>query len=293
MFIPFTCNVNIVRVPTKEFPQVKIIVDAINNAFAQSPKMKPYIMLVRYERDKDINDLFSSVADERIVWGGDNTIAELRKSPLPPRSGEVTFADRYSIAVIDSDAYLSIENKDRTIEDFYNDTYYTDQNACTSPRTIVWLGNSIKQAKEDFWKRVHDYAKNKYTYQSIQGVNKLTSEYIFAANKENAKLEPREDNVLFRISVDKLEEDLIDYRDNCGYFFEYDCNNILDLKPICNDKRCQTVSHIGNSEMLLPLLESGIKGIDRVVKMGQTMDFDLIWDGYDLISHLTRIIAVK
>ena len=40
------------------------------------------------------------------------------------------------------------------------------------------------------------------------------------------------------------------------------------------------------------LLTSGIKGIDRVVPIGKTMDFDFIWDGYDLISQLTRIIKM-
>ena len=49
---------------------------------------------------------------------------------------------------------------------------------------------------------------------------------------------------------------------------------------------------IGDIENIRPLLESGIKGVDRVVAIGKTMDFDFIWDGYDLISQLTRVISV-
>ena len=81
-------------------------------------------------------------------------------------------------------------------------------------------------------------------------------------------------------------------KDNCGYFFEYDCNDILELKPLCDDKRCQTIGLLGNKEMLRPLLLSGIKGVDRVVPIGKTMDFDLIWDGYDMTSQLTRVIVI-
>lgn len=55
--------------------------------------MKPYVSLIRYERDQETNDLLSSIADLRIVWGGDTTIAQLRKSPLPPKSTEITFDD--------------------------------------------------------------------------------------------------------------------------------------------------------------------------------------------------------
>ena len=44
--------------------------------------------------------------------------------------------------------------------------------------------------------------------------------------------------------------------------------------------------------MLLPLLKSGIRGVDRVVPMGHTMDFDLTWDGYNLVNQLTRVVDV-
>ena len=85
---------------------------------------------------------------------------------------------------------------------------------------------------------------------------------------------------------------LMDFRDNSGYFYEYDCKDILDLVPLCNDKRCQTIAYIGDSKIILPLIQSGVKGIDRVVPMGKTMDFDLIWDGYNLPSLLTRTIVM-
>ena len=285
-------NANVVRVPSKDFPQVSIIAEAFNDVLGQNEAMRPYIQLVRYGRDIDINDLFSSIADVRVVWGGNQTIEELRKSPLPPRSGEITFADRYSLAVIDSDSYLDIEDKDRVAEDFYNDTFFSDQNACTSPRVVIWTGNRIEEAKKVFWETEHKLAEKKYTFQSIQGVNKLTSSYLIAVAEPGVKVEEHEDNLIVRVKVPEIMENLMDYRDNSGYFYEYDCKDILEIKDLCNDKRCQTIAYIGNSKAVLPLIEAGVKGIDRVVPMGKTMDFDLIWDGYNLPALLTRIIVV-
>jgi len=89
---------------------------------------------------------------------------------------------------------------------------------------------------------------------------------------------------------DKVIDDLMNYRDNSGFFYEYHCENILDLVPICNDKRCQTIGYIGDNKTLLPLINTGLKGIDRVVPVGKTMDFDLIWDGYNLPSLMTRTV---
>lgn len=287
-----TGNANIVRVPSKDFPQVKLIVDAINKVLEQDQMIKPLILLVRYARDKELNDIFSSIADVRVVWGGDQTIAELRKSPLPPRSGEITFADRYSLAVIDSNSYLDIEDKVYVAEDFYNDTFFTDQNACTSPRVVVWTGSQIEEAKKIFWELEQELVKEKYYFQAIQGVNKLTSSYMIAAKEEGVKVEEHNDNLIIRVRIPKITDSLMDYKDNCGYFYEYDCKDIHEISDLCNDKRCQTVAYIGSSDMLLPLLHEGVKGIDRIVPMGRTMDFDLIWDGYSLPALLTRIIVL-
>lgn len=293
-----TGNINIVRVPSKEFPQVNIIVKAINDALDENPFMKPYIYLVKYERNQLVNDIFSALCDTRIIWGGDSTIAEIRKSSLAPRSTEVAFADRYSLAIIDSDEYMSLEDKDRFAEGFYNDTYLSDQNACTSPRVIAWIGNCREEAKEIFWKKLHKLVDSKYTFQPIMGVNKLTNSYILLAkcmdekNDYNPKILHSEDNLIMRIAVEKVDSRLMDYKDNSGYFFEVDIEDVIELKELCNDDHCQTVGFLGKRESIIPLLTSGIKGVDRVVPIGKTMDFDFIWDGYNLFERLTRIVAI-
>ena len=286
-------NANVVRIPSKDFPQVSIITDVINDVLSDYEDLKPYVILVRYERDKDINDLFSSLCDVRVIWGGDNTIEEIRRSPLPPRSGEVTFADRYSLAVIDSDRYMEISDKDKVAEDFYNDTFLTDQNACTSPRIVVWTGNQIGEAKGEFWKREHAIALEKYGFQPIQGIDKLVRGYLVATAESGVKIVPSEDNIITRVQLEALSDDLMDQKGNSGFFFEYDCKDISDIRSLCNDKHCQTVSYIGDKEMFLPLAESGIKGIDRIVPVGKTMDFDMIWDGYNLSECFTRYISLQ
>ncbi len=285
-------NANIVRVPSKEFEQVKLIADSINEGLTEFENLKPFVFLVRYERDKETNDLLSSFSDMRIIWGGDNTISEIRRSPLPARSGEITFADRYSIAVIDADTYLDVEDKKKIADDFYNDTFLSDQNACTSPRIVVWLGGKIEEAKKLFWENEIGLVSEKYEISAAQVVNKLSSAFLTALDSEGTRLEYKKDNLVFRISVNKADAKLMDHKDNSGFFFEYECNDITDIRDICNDKRCQTLSYIGDKDMFIPLIELGVKGIDRIVPIGHTMDFDLIWDGYNLIDSLSRRIAV-
>ena len=286
-----TGNSNIVRVPSKYFAQVTIITEALHKALDVIPEMRPYIALIQYEHDKTVNDSLSYIADTRIIWGGDATVTELRKSPLQPRSIEVAFSDRYSIAVIDAEVYLSIGNKAAVAQDFYNDTFFSDQNACTSPRLVAWLGNNRIEAKRLFWANLHAVVERKYQFQPIQGVNKLVSGCLAAIQWPDARIEPHNDNLIQRVWVPKITNDLMELKDNSGYFFEYDCDDILELRPLCDDKRCQTVALLGDKSILCPLLESAPRGIDRVVPIGKTMDFDLIWDGYELPVVLTRSIS--
>lgn len=286
-------NANVVKIPSKDFPQINIINSAINETLKEYQELSSYIVLIRYGHEKEINDMLSSMADVRIIWGGDETIAAIRESSMNPRGSEITFADRYSIALIDSDDYMKCDSKDKVANDFYNDTFLTDQNACTSPRVVVWSGNKINIAKEVFWDKLHEITKQKYEIQGIQAVNKLNSSYLLAAVRENVEKEDTPDNLIVRMEVGELNSRLMDFKDNSGFFFEYNCNDILELKDICDDLRCQTISYIGDKRKIIPLLKSGIRGVDRIVPVGKTMDFDFIWDGYNLVERLTRIISIR
>ena len=286
-------NANIVRLPGKPFEQVDIICNAVNELLKDKHKnMAPYVVFVKFPPVKEITDAFSSICNVRVIWGGDMTVAELRQSKIPARTTEITFADRHSIAVINADEYLKAENKDVIIQNFYNDTYYTDQNACTSPRIIFWMGDNKEEAKEDFWGRVHSLVKEKYNLAAVQSVGKLNAMYSVAANKD-VELQISEDMLVTRLKVDKLDKDLMQYKYNSGFYFEKDIEDLSEIKDVC-DVRCQTLTYYGVKEddFRRFLEESRPVGIDRIVPMGKSMDFTLVWDGYDLIRQMSRKISI-
>lgn len=286
-------NANIVRLPGKPFDQVTIISDAINELLADKHKnMAPYVVFVKFPPEKEITDIFSSLCNVRVIWGGDMTVAELRQSPIPARTTEITFADRHSIAVINADAYLAEENKNVVIQNFYNDTYFSDQNACTSPRIIFWQGNRITEAKADFWNRVHELVKDKYELAPVQAVGKLNALYSVAARKK-VKFENGSDMLISRIDIDKIDKDLMNYKYNSGFYFEKEIDNLREIIDVC-DIRCQTVTYFGvkKEDFRAFLEETRPIGIDRIVPMGKSMDFTLIWDGYDLIRQMSRKINI-
>ena len=285
-------NANVVRLPGKPFEQVDIISAAVRKLLdGQHANLAPYIAFVKFPPAKEITDAFSAICSVRVIWGGDRTVAELRQSPIPARTTEITFADRHSIAVIDADAYLAAERKDTIIQNFWNDTYYTDQNACTSPRIIFWTGEKKAEAKEDFWSRVHALVKEKYTLAPVQAVGKLTALYTAAAARK-VKLVKSGDMLVTRVVPETADAALMDYKYNSGFFFEKDIEKLAEIAGVC-DLRCQTLTTYGVREEDIRefLKEARPAGIDRVVPIGKSMDFSLIWDGYDLIHQMSRRIG--
>lgn len=287
-------NANIVRLPGKPYAQVDIICAAVKSLLdSDFADLVSYICFVKFPPKKEITDAFSSLCDVRVIWGGDGTVNELRQSPIPARTTEITFADRHSIAVIDADEYLSLDNKDKIATDFYNDTYFTDQNACTSPRIIFWKGKALDEAKKEFWSRVYSLVVDKkYNLAPVQAVGKLNALYKVAARKSVCK-EESADMLITRVKVESLDDELMSYKYNSGFYFEYDINSMDEILPVCNN-RCQTLTYVGlkADEISEFFATCRPRGIDRVVPMGKSMDFTLVWDGYDLIRSMSRRVNI-
>ena len=289
----------VVRASSKDFPQTRIVCRAFNEASEEEKfsDIKNLFSVVMYGHNEEITSSLSLLADVRIVWGGDNTIAEIRKSPLKPRAFEITFADRYSMAVFDSKYVLKQNDTEmqRIAQNFYNDTYLYDQNACSSPRLIVWRGeeDECNEARRIFWESVYKNIKNKYIVEPIISVDKLSAEYKCAVELVDTKIEKGEDNLIIRIKLKKLPSNITTYTCAGGCYLEYNTKNISDIIPIVNQK-FQTLSYLGiePSELQSFVMKNGLCGIDRIVPVGKTSDFCFTWDGYDLIEILSRVIYI-
>ncbi|MCS2585334.1 acyl-CoA reductase [Bacteroides sp. BFG-551] len=289
-------NNNIVRLPGKQFRQVDLIVEALRTLSADErfDMVSRMVHLIKYDRGGIETTTYSALADVRVIWGGDETIRTIRQSPLPPRSYDIAFADRYSVCVLNAISILEEPSLDKIVEGFYNDTYLFDQNACSAPQLMVWVGteNKIEKAKEYFWTALQQYVDRKYKLEPILAVDKLSAFYRQAILSDVVKEENKNNN-LWRVRLRELSADIPQYRCAGGYFSEYSTTDFNDLASIVTTKY-QTLAYFGFSkdELQQFVLNNHIKGIDRIVPIGKTTDFSLIWDGYDLITMLSREISI-
>ena len=171
-----------------------------------------------------------------------------------------------------------------------------DQNACTSPHLVLWVGSNdqVGKAQQLFWGSLKNIVDANYNVQPVIAVDKLTSFFNQAIRMKNISLVNKSDNLLWRVTLNELSSNIDDFRCNSGYFSEYHVKNIEELSSVIN-KKYQTLAYYGFSKEYLAGLIDQLKpaGIDRIVPIGRTTDFSLIWDGYNLINTLSRIIEIN
>lgn len=291
-------NVNVVRLPSKKFEQVEFLLKKINEILQvdEHSELQKRFILVRYPREKSINDYISGFCDVRVIWGGNQSIRDVRQSKLPPRSTEITFADRYSICAIDSKNYLTSLEKIKIAQGFYNDTYLFDQNACTAPHLIIWVGDeeSSIEASKVFWSTLETLTSRRYSIEPIQIIDKLVAAARFSAENPIAKLIKSPDNKIFRFEIEIVSFNLDKYKSHSGLFFEVKIGNLNGLEEFVGSN-FQTMTQFGFEMGELNEFVRGAKlrGIDRVVPIGKSLDFSLVWDGHDLITALSREIEIS
>ena len=86
-------------------------------------------------------------------------------------------------------------------------------------------------------------------------------------------------------NIDKLEN-------SYGTFLEIKLSNISKMKKLI-DERFQTLTYYGlKKEQLINLIsKNNLRGIDRIVPFGRAFDMGHVWDGFDIISSLSRKIS--
>jgi len=292
-----TGNSNIVKVPSQKFEQVSIICLLIKKILKKTNiLLKNKITIVQYKNNNEFTKKMSSLCNARLIWGGNQTINNLREFKINERTLDVTFADRYSFCIMDQEKMRNMKDIELKylVNRFYNDTYLVDQNACSSPHLIVWLGKNSKSVKEKFWKKLYELVKIKYKFTESALVEKYADLCKYATHLNNIKSIKKFDNLIYKIELKNVDINNHNSRGKWGLFFEYSLNDINGIKHIINNKY-QTLTYYGVDKLLIKkfVLENNLKGIDRIVPVGQSLNIGLLWDGYDILNLLSRGIEIQ
>lgn len=293
-------NSNIVRLSTNESIEVETFIELMTETLGipSHEEVARRICLVRYGHDDSVTRHYSLRADARIIWGGDSTVTHIRSIPSKPRSVDVSFADRVSLALVNARRVGELTDSELSAcaASFVSDSYTFDQNACSSPKMVVWHGadSVIDEARSRFWPAVERLAKEKDSTAPVNYVNRFVELCEKIAQTDTIASVDGLGSPAARITLRKTEHWEIAASLRFGTFSEARISDMLNLEVLI-DERVQTVCYFGYepSELRSVLSAASWAGVDRVVPFGQALAFDLIWDGYDLVRFLTRQVVVR
>ena len=293
-------NVNIVRLSSRETDLSRRILDIVATVLdrPQFARLRAANLLVRTGHDDRVAATLSSIADVRVVWGGDDTVDYFREFPLPHRGRDVTFPNRHSLALLDAAALRSSSDDEVAglADRFFNDAYWFDQAACSSPRLIIWRvvpGDDAQDARRRFHTAVLDAVRRRSL--EIETGLAITKQ-VFAFRRASAQAGLRVETPSNEVTWIELPELAAYDRAHCGggLFFEFVTSDLAGELNTLVGPMDQTAVCYGLETDMVRELAKGLngRGIDRFVPVGRALEFSATWDGFDLLGEFVKRVVI-
>ncbi|TYB47595.1 gamma-glutamyl phosphate reductase [Nonomuraea sp. PA05] len=290
-------NRNIVRLSHRSGTVAETILETLHEALADAdPAIAATQRVISYDRSEVITAALSAACDLRVVWGGDGAVRDIRRHPLAPHARDLTFPDRSSFAVVRAAAWLCAPRAARVTvaEGFVNDTYWFDQAACSSPRTVFWVGSEgdCDAARADFTAHVaRAVTVRGWGVDAAMAVEKRVSTYGLAADGLAESVEFH-GNALAVVHLSAAAAAPRRWL-GAGTFAHARLGALGELVSLV-ERRDQTMTHFGFGQGELEELARGLagRGVDRMVPVGSALSFHRVWDGVDLPAEFTRLVTV-
>jgi hypothetical protein len=290
-----TGNCNVIRLSQERSGStgelLRFFCDALEHA---APAARDATWIVSYGHEEEPTQVLSAVCDMRVIWGGDHTVSTIRRISLPPHARETVFADRFSLAAIDAGSYLDLSEEQRAAlaKQFFDDSFWFDQLACSSPRLVVWCGTQADgmAASADFFPRVNEYAIRRQIMEPAQSMHRFLSSCL--AVLDRPVINYRRFTALSVLTLANLN-DFSRNHPGGGVFWECQVERLENIAPALR-RRDQTLTWFGFAADELHSLASTLNGraLDRIVPIGQALQFGRFWDGNDLLQSFCRQVFI-
>ena len=278
-------NRNVVRLSQRRTETTEVLIDALNAVAAEHPAVARTLAVVSYGHELEPSAVLSSVADVRVIWGGDRTIETIRALPLAPHATELLFGDRFSLAALAADT-----PEDDLARRLFTDAYWFDQRGCSSPRLVVAVGEpeaAWTALDRLFDELAQEVEQRGYALELGAAMAKRVYAYGALADRPvRAYREPS--NELTVIELETLGG-FDRTHPGAGLFYAAVAGSLEELADLVVRKdQTMTVSGFDGEQVAGFVRAVNGRGVDRIVPFGEALTFGRYWDGYDLLAELTR-----
>ena len=282
-------NKNIVRISQRSGDVTKLLVAYLRQYMksAEGALLASLVSVIEYDAQyQDITEQLSHWCGLRVVWGGDSAIASI--SDIAPKTPQISFPDRYSVAVLQLDDTSNIVS---VASAFLADVLPFTQQACSSPKALYWL-NTSRIHQEKFWHQVnlllassiHQFELSHKVEQHVL-LQRLIGNFGMMIIDETGKkianfAQLVNVGVIARCKVKTLTSSVLAAHTGFGLVIEKD---IVSVDEIACSSKLQTITHRTLSDWQNPNGQ-----FKRVVPIGKALEFSPVWDGVDLLQSFSQ-----
>ena len=267
----------------------------------QMKRINRILNIIKDVLKNDFNDVFfqddecnnttraaTSICDVRILWGSNKSIEEIKKEYASSMQEDIAFASRKSMTLINANALLgsTYSEKNMLIKNLWNDTLELSFNACSSPHKICIIGKQPEREKsfQELLDRLRDKCKKESILNGFITTNNLLETQLKAITTGNYKachelrgklinIAPKIKEVENSVSVELIGVDTLD-----------------QMMVIMKRTQPQTLTYygLGRKELKELVYKEDSYKPDRLEKVGNALNFDVIWDGINLFERLSK-----
>ena len=155
------------------------------------------------------------------------------------------------------------------------------------------MAKKNQQLADDLYTRLDNVAKlKKYKIEDSTSLSKFSfmNDNLASGNVNSGKRFSSRLSVMNAKPNKKISINL----EGAGMLYDVELKDISEIEKFL-DRTTQTITHIGLSESEIDSLKNIMSkyGGYRLVPVGEALNFSYLWDGIDLISHMTRKISVR
>ena len=283
----------IVRVPVGLAEPTRWIIDALAQADRDGTVIER-TFLAHFDHSRiDLHAAMARVVDGAMIWGGEESVTQVRALSFPHWARVVVFGPRLSVAVMDADTWGKQSERLSWCRRMARDVWQFDQQACSSPQTLFLERDAscdpaefVEDLKRAFEEENRAHPRAEIEPSLTSAICRARSSWLLDNTANRASFPQSPDWTILQGTGAEIPEPT-----QGRTLTVLLADDLMDVVSRFDG----TVQTLGlamkdsNRERLLAET-AGQHGVDRIVRLGQMHVFSSPWDGMDLVRPMTRLV---
>jgi hypothetical protein len=286
-------NAALVRIPRSLTWLTQILMEKLVESDPDKV-LTPRIFMAAFDHGRrDLHEAMAQVVDGAMIWGGQESVLQVRSLPFPHWARIAVFGPRISVAAMDAGAWCDHKEREAWCTRLARDVWQFEQQACSSPQALFLEKDSGRSTAEfvtvlqgAFEAENRAHPRRTIAAGLTSAITLARASWTLNDTAHTAVFPKGPDWTLLMGAGTDLPQPT-----QGKTLTVLEVENLLDAIAKL-DGNVQTLGlGVSDPDKEREMVEmAGRRGVDRIVKLGRMHVFVPPWDGVDLIRPMVRMV---